>query len=123
MVMVFPSLHCKVRWWSGGVILPTQRPSKESFFSLFWFSIFFLECAEVSIFLIFICFKHYLFILNIYLFIWLRQVLGAALGSFDLHCRMLDLQLWHANSELLHVGSSSLTGDQTQVPCIVNMES
>ena len=59
-----------------------------------------------------------------YLFIYLAAS-GLSCGTQKLQSSfsMLDLQVWHANSELLHVGSSSLTGDQTHVPCIVNMES
>ena len=48
------------------------------------------------------------FFFNIYLFIWLRQVLLAAGGL--LSCGM-------------QVGSSSLTRDQTRVPCIGSTES
>ena len=50
---------------------------------------------------------------NIYLFIWLCQVLVAS-GIFS--CSMWDLQL-------RHVGSSSLTRDQTWAPCIGSTES
>ena len=38
-------------------------------------------------------------------------------------CSMQDLYLRHANSLLWHVGSSSLTRDQTQAPSIGSSES
>ena len=40
-----------------------------------------------------------------------------------LSCNMQDLQLWHANSQLWHVGSNSLTRDRTWAPCIGSAES
>ena len=55
-----------------------------------------------------------LFFLNIYLFIWLCQVLLAACGIFN--CSLLTLSC-------SHVGSSSLTQDQTWAPCIGSSES
>ena len=50
------------------------------------------------------------------LFIWLHWVLVATHTIFSLRCDMWILQLWHMNSQLQHVGSSSLTRDQTQCP-------
>ena len=38
-------------------------------------------------------------------------------------CGMLNLQLWHMNSQLQQVGSSAHTRYQTQAPCIGGMES
>ena len=40
------------------------------------------------------------------------------LAGLDLSCSTQDLWLQHANFELQYVGSSLLTRDQTQVPCI-----
>ena len=40
-----------------------------------------------------------------------------------LSCGMRDLQLRHMNSELQHVGSSSLSRDRTWAPCFGNVES
>ena len=51
------------------------------------------------------------YFLNKYLFIYL-----AAHETFRLHCGMRNLSLWH-------VGSSALTRDQTQVPCIGSLKS
>ena len=45
------------------------------------------------------------------------------LAELDLSCSTQDLWLQHANSELQYVGSSLLTRDQTQVPCIGTTES
>ena len=53
----------------------------------------------------------------IYLFIWLYQVLVAAWGIFDLGCDMQDL------FSCGMLGSSSLTKNQTQAPCILSTES
>ena len=58
-----------------------------------------------------------------YLFIWLYQVLVPAMGIFDLHCSMQGLQFWHSNSQLQHVGSSSLARNQTWAPCAGSAES
>ena len=52
---------------------------------------------------------------NIYYFIYL-----ALLG---LSCSMGDLQLWYVNSQLQHVGSSSLIRDGTWAPGIGSSES
>ena len=53
----------------------------------------------------------------VYIFIYLvHQVLVAAHRVLGLHCSIQDLYLQH-------VGASSLTGDQTQVPCIRSAES
>ena len=49
----------------------------------------------------------------LFLFIWLHQVLVAALGIFSLHCSMWDR---HVNSCLIHVGSSSPIRDWTPDP-------
>ena len=66
------------------------------------------------------------------LFIWLHWVLLEAHRILDLHCSRWDLSavacqliswVWYANSRLGHVGSSSLTRDQTQAPCIGSLES
>ena len=54
---------------------------------------------------------HFLIVIFIYL---------AALG---LSCSMQDLQLQHSNTQLQHVGSSSLMRDQTQAPCTGRAES
>ena len=54
---------------------------------------------------------------------WLCWVLVAAQGTFHLHCRMQDLQLWRSNSWLWHVGSNPLTRDQTGAPSIGSIES
>lgn len=56
-------------------------------------------------------------LLKIYLFIWLRQVLVAALGIFDLHSGTQDLQSQHVNSESQCAGFSSLTRGWAQAPC------
>ena len=57
-----------------------------------------------------------LFFLIEKIFTWLHQVSFAACGPFNV-CRSLQfLQLWH-------VGSSSLTGDQTWAACIGNVQS
>ena len=53
----------------------------------------------------------------VYLFIWLCQVLVAARGTFDLGCDVQDL------FSCGMLGSSSLTKNQTQAPCIVSTES
>ena len=54
--------------------------------------------------------NHFLLgLFKIYLFIWVHQVLVGA-------CRIFYLQ--HVNSYLQHVGSSFLTRDWTQAPCI-----
>ena len=45
------------------------------------------------------------------IFIWLHGVLVVAHGLFHVYCSMQDLQLQH-------VGSDSLTRDQTWLPCI-----
>ena len=50
-------------------------------------------------------------------------ILVVALGIFDRHCNMQGLWLRHANSQLQHVGSSSLTRDRTLAPCIGSLES
>ena len=61
---------------------------------------------------------------HIYLtFIWVPWVLVVAHGIIDPCCSMQDLQLWHVNSKLQHVGSSSLTKDGAPVPCIGRAES
>ena len=53
----------------------------------------------------------------VYISIYLvHQVLVAAHRVLGLHCSIQDLYLQH-------VGASSLTGDQTQVPCIRSAES
>ena len=64
----------------------------------------------------------------IYLFVWLCRDLVAAQGIFVATCRifscgMWDLQLQHVGSQLWHVGSSSLTRDETWAPCIGSVES
>ena len=56
-----------------------------------------------------ISFLHYI-VFILFSFIYL-----AALG---LPCGTRNFQLWHANPQLWHVGSSSLTRDQTQASCI-----
>ena len=43
-------------------------------------------------------------------------------GYIQLQC-VRSFQMWHANSQFQHVGSSSLTLDQTQTPCIGRGES
>ena len=53
--------------------------------------------------------------LFIYLFIWLCWVLVAAYGLFSCGMRTLSCGM--------HVGSSSLTRDRTQAPCIGCAES
>ena len=55
----------------------------------------------------------FFFFFNIYLFIFLCQVLVAARGIFVAAC----------NSQLRHMGSSSLTRDGSQAPCIGSTES
>ena len=40
-----------------------------------------------------------------------------------LSCGMQDLQLWHTNALLRHVGSSFLTKDRTRVPCTGSLKS
>ena len=45
------------------------------------------------------------------------------LAVLGLSCSMWDLQLSHANSSFWHMGSSSLTRDQAQVPGIGHLES
>ena len=57
----------------------------------------------------------HLFASDFYLFIY---VAVPGLG-----CGMRHLKLRHANSQLRHVGSSSLTGNRTQVPYIGSAES
>ena len=70
---------------------------------------------SVTLILPLLCFfKKYIFIL-LFLF-WLLRVLVVALGIFSLHCGVQHLYLQH-------VGSSSLTRDGTQTPCIGNTES
>ena len=44
---------------------------------------------------------------------WLHPVLVTAHWIFYLSCRLRDLELHHSNSELWHVGSSSLPRDGT----------
>ena len=88
------------------------------------------ECSNFSISLLTIvnaC-------LFIYLFIWLHLVLVAARRIFAATCRIFiavwgifscgiwELQLWHVNSQLQHVGSSSLARDQARGPCIGSAE-
>ena len=58
-----------------------------------------------------------------YLFIYLFGCAGSQLrhaGSFS--CGMWDHYLQHANSQLQHVRSSSLTRNRTQTPCIGSTE-
>ena len=54
-----------------------------------------------------------------FIFIWLYWVLEAR-RSLEDPAQMWDLQslVWHADSYLQHVGSSSLTRDRTHAPCI-----
>ena len=61
----------------------------------------------------------------IYLFYKERKFLKIfiCLAALGLHCSTQDLQLGHTNSQLLPVGTSSLTRDQTQAPCIGSAES
>ena len=40
-----------------------------------------------------------------------------------LHWVWMIFQLWYSNSQFQHLGSSSLTRDQTQVPCFKSIES
>ena len=54
---------------------------------------------------------------------YLIFVLVTARGIFSLCCGMQDLQLQRVNSQLKHVGSSSLTRDQTWAPCFESMAS
>ena len=54
------------------------------------------------------------FFFSLFLFIWLCLVLLATHGIFDVACR--KFLVWH-------MGSSSLTKDQTWTPCIGNSES
>ena len=65
-----------------------------------------------------------LFFFNIYLF-WLHQVLVAARGIFVAACLVAICGLLSCGMQTLscsmHVGSSSLTRDQTWAPCIGNM--
>ena len=56
------------------------------------------------------------FFFLIYLLTWLLRALAETHGIFDLHCGTHDLWLWH-------MGSSSLTRDQTQAPCTGSPES
>ena len=58
---------------------------------------------------------------HIYLFIWLHSVLVVACEI--LSYGMWDFSLWHANSQLGHVGSSSLTRDGIRDYCIGSAES
>ena len=58
---------------------------------------------------------------HIYWFIWLHSILIVACGI--LSYGMWDFSLWHANSQLWHVGSSSLTRDGIRDPCIGSTES
>ena len=60
------------------------------------------------------------FFSNIYYFIYLA-VLGLICSTWDL--QLWHLQLWHVNSQLQHVGSSSLTRDGTWAPGIGSSES
>ena len=52
-------------------------------------------------------------------------MLGQVAACSTYSCGMRDLpsSLWNVNSWLQHVGSSSLSRDLTQVPCILNVES
>ena len=52
--------------------------------------------------------------MKLYFFIYLFGCTGSC-GTQDLHCNMWILYLWH-------VGSSSLTRDGTQAPCIGSTE-
>ena len=54
------------------------------------------------------------------LFVFLIFVYLTAPG---LSCSTWDLQSWHENTQLQHVGSSSLTGDQTWAPYTGTMDS
>ena len=54
--------------------------------------------------------------LNLFLFIWLHQVLVAARGLFSLYSRVVQTQVQH-------VGSSSPAKDRTRVPCFGSLES
>ena len=65
-----------------------------------------------------------------YLFIWLHGSWLKHMGIFNLCCDMWNLQLRHTgflveheNSQLQHVGSSSLTRDQIQAPSTGSTES
>ena len=83
-----------------------------------------LVCPILSPLLCNVCFLIFIFTS---LFISLHWVLVEAHGIFDLHCSRWDLSavackliscMWYANSRLGHVGSSSLTRDQTQAPSL-----
>jgi len=65
------------------------------------------------------CFFSFLNI-DLHLFIWLYQVLVAAWGIFNIHCGMQGLFLVMVYK---HVGSSSLTRDQTLTLCTGSTES
>ena len=69
----------------------------------------------------FYAYPHFFF--NIYLFIWLHEVLVAAHRVLDFHFGKWDLLLRHSNSYFLHVGSSSLARNQTWSCCIQSAES
>ena len=45
-----------------------------------------------------------------------KKYLSIYLAAQGLHCNMQDLQLWQGNSQLQHVGSSSLIRNQTLLP-------
>ena len=48
---------------------------------------------------------------------------ASGLGWLGLSCTMRDFFMWHANSQLWHVGYGSLSRDQTQASCVRSMES
>ena len=56
----------------------------------------------------------YVLILQIFIYLLVMPYLS---------CGMRDVQLWNANSQLQHAGSSSLTRDQTQASCAGSVES
>ena len=62
------------------------------------------------------------FLKNIYLLIWLHQVLVAAGGLLSCGMQTLSCSMQTLSCSM-YMGSSSLTRDGTQAPCIGSVES
>ena len=103
------------------VILFPRLQSKEMLMNLMWIKSFKNKFGRLQCMLAYwskeisSAFFFFFFLIFIYLFIWLHQVLAAVGG-------LLSCGMWTLSSSM-HVGSSSLTRDQTRTPCTGSVES